>query len=432
MLSPALHGSDAKYRLLLDISQEISRTFDLQEVVNHLLATVRSVVEYDAAGVFVLHRNVPTGPPWGTPIAPAMGGNVIAAMASVGFEHRTAENDPMLRTGAGIVGHVINSGERVIASDVSVDPHYVQGRPETRSELAVPIVSNGSVIGALNLESDHLAAFSEDDADLLEALAVAAAICIEKSVLHRHMIQKELIEAQLKIAKDVQSSLLPAAPPVVAGYDVAGLNVPTWDIGGDYFDYLSLPDGRLGLVIADVSGKGVPAALLMATFRATLRASASRNRAIPVIVDELHRTLVESMDVSRYVTAVYGVLDPRTGRFTYLNCGHNPPILLRASGRWERLRTSRRAIGMLANDPVPVSVTTVARGDTLLMYTDGVVDAANDEHCEFGERRLVSTLLASSAESAAAILDALVYETRAHTGRDHYDDDFTLVVVKRH
>lgn len=430
MLSPAIHGPDAKYRLLLDISQEISRTFDLQEVVTHLLTTVRALVEYDAAGIFVLHRNVLAGPPLGR--RGAIGGNVIAAMASVGFEHRAAENDPMLRTGAGIVGHVIRTGERVIAADVGVDPHYVAGRAETRSELAVPIVSNGTVIGALNLESDQLAAFTEDDADLLEALAVAAAICIEKAVLHRQVMQKELIEAQLKIAKEVQSSLLPAQAPVVAGYDIAGLNLPTWDIGGDYFDYLSLPDGRLGLVIADVSGKGVPAALLMATFRATLRAAASRNRAIPEIVDELHRTLVESMDVSRYVTAVYGVLEPRTGRFTYLNCGHNPPILLRAGGNWERLRTDRRAIGMLANDSVPVSATTLGRGDTLLMYTDGVVEAADEAYREFGEGRVVSTLVGSAARPADTILDALVHATRAHTGREPYDDDFTLVVVKRH
>ena len=432
MHSPAIHGPDAKYRLLLDISQKISRTFDLQEVVDDLLAAVRSVVEYDAAGVFVLHRNAPFGPSLGRPSGPAIGGDVIAAMASIGFEHRAAENDAMRRTGAGIVGHVIRTGERLIAADVRVNPHYVEGRAATRSELAVPIVSNGRVIGALNLESDRLAAFTEDDADLLEALAVAAAICIEKAVLYQQVIQKELIEAQLKIAKEVQTSLQPASAPVVTGYDIAGLNVPTWDIGGDYFDYLSLPDGRLGLVIADVSGKGVPAALLMATFRATLRAAASRNLPIPAIVDELHRTLLESMDVSRYVTAVYGVLEPRTGTFTYLNCGHNPPILLRASGGWKRLQTSRRAIGMLANVTVPASMTMLAPGDILLMYTDGVVDAADAEYREFGECRVVSTLVASAAQPAAVILDALVQATRAHSGREHYDDDFTLVVVKRH
>jgi sigma-B regulation protein RsbU (phosphoserine phosphatase) len=180
-----------------------------------------------------------------------------------------------------------------------------------------------------------------------------------------------------------------------------------------------------------VSGKGVPAALLMATFRATLRAAASRNLPIPAIVEELHRTLVESMDVSRFVTAVYGVLEPDSGRFTYLNCGHNPPILLRASGCVERLRTSRRAIGMLTNVTVPLAVTTLRPGDTLLMYTDGVVEAADAEYHEFGEERIINALVESAARPAAAILDALVDATRAHCGREHYDDDFTLVVVKR-
>lgn len=415
-------GPGIKYQLLLEISQQISRTLDLQDVVDHLLSAVKAVVDYDAAGIFVLHRDVPFG------IGPTA--NLIAAMASVGFPRIAEGNDPMLRSGKGIVGYVIRTGEPVIAADVSRDTRYIEGRPDTRSEIAVPIISNAAVIGALNLESDRLNAFSAADAELLEAFAVAAAISIEKAVLHRQVLEKHRIEQQLKIARDVQVSLLPASPPRMADYDIAGLNLPTWDIGGDYFDYLPLADGRLGVVIADVSGKGVPAALLMATFRAALRTEVRKDRPISAIVADVHQTLLESMDTSRFVTAVYGILDPRDATFTYLNCGHNPPLLLRADGRQEWLPTDRRAVGMFGAEVVGSSVVAFGPGDALLLYTDGVVEATNEHLAEFGQARLAQALSTHATQPADEIIGALVAATRAHAGREHYDDDFTLMVVK--
>lgn len=416
-------GSEIQYRLLLDISQQISRTIDLQDTLAHLLRLLRSVLEYDAAGIFVLNRNAPAGLHTGP--------NMIAGMAAVGFEHLAEGNDPMLRSGKGIVGHVIRTGATVVAPDVSREPEYIEGRAETQSEIAVPIVSNGEVIGALNLESDRLNAFSAADAELLEAFAVAAAISIQKAVLHQQVLEKRLIEQQLRIAREVQNTLLPAAPPVVEGYDIAGVNLPAWDIGGDYFDYLPLADGRLGLVIADVSGKGVPAALLMATFRAALRSEVRKNRSISEIIGDVHGTLVESMDTSRFVSAVYGILDPRPGTFTYANCGHNPPILLHARGDKELLETGRPALGMFGDQPVVLRTVHLGPGDTLLLYTDGVVELTDAGLAEFGEARLARVLSDSAARPARGIIDALLEATRVHGGREHYEDDFTLVVVKR-
>ncbi len=419
----AVPAAEAKYQLLLDIAQQISRTIDLQDVVTGLLGSVRSVVDYDAAGIFVLHRNVPFGP--------AVGRNKIAAMATVGFEHIADSRDPMLRSGKGIVGHVIRTGEMVLAPDVRRDPRYIEGRVQTRSEIAVPIVSNDEVIGALNLESDQYDAFSRSDAELLDALAVAAAICIEKARLHQQVVEKRLMERQLEIAREVQGGLLPAGPPVLDGYDIAGLNIPAWDIGGDYFDYFPLEDGRLGLVIADVSGKGVPAALLMATFRAALRSEVRKGQPVPAVIEDVHRTLVESMDTSRFVTAVYGILDPRSSTFTYVNCGHNPPLILRAGGDLEYLRTGRRAVGMFGSQPTPACVVTLDPGDTLVLYTDGVVEVSDADQTEFGAEGLARVLADAAEQPADLIIGSLVDATREHAGSEHYSDDFTVMVVKR-
>lgn len=424
MMPPAPTLSpEAKYRLLLKLSQEIGRTLDLQEVLGQLLEAVRTAVAYDAAGVFVLNRSVQLGQD--------TGGRMIAGMAVVGFDDTPRDEDPMLRRGEGIIGHVISSGQTVIAPDVRRDPHYVEGRVGTRSEIAVPIVSGGSVVGALNLESDTLDAFSEADVEYLEFFAVAAAISIEKAVVHREMLEKHRIEQQLRIAREVQSALLPAADPVIHGYDIAGANVPSWEIGGDYFDYLPQPDGRLGVAIADVSGKGVPAALIMATFRAALRAQRVKDASLDAIAARLNRILLDSMDSSRFVTAFYGVLEPLSGDFGFANCGHNPGLLLRRSGGRDMLPSGGPALGMWREATFAQGSASVRPGDTLVLYTDGVVEVANSAGEMFGVERLEGVIRRRGEDSSRDLVRAVVDTTRAFAGRQGYEDDFTLVIIRR-
>jgi serine phosphatase RsbU (regulator of sigma subunit) len=337
----------------------------------------------------------------------------------------------MLRSGGGIVGHVIRTGETVVAPDVRRDPRYVVARAATRSEIAVPIVSNAQIIGALNLESDRTDAFAEADAEMLHFFAVAAAIAIEKAILHRQVLDKQRIEHQLRIAREVQTSLLPQAAPEVDGYDIAAVNLPTWEIGGDYYDYIPLPDGRLGMVIADVSGKGVPAALIMATFRAALRAELQREERMVGVFEAINRILVDSSGASRFVTAVYGILDPGCGRFTYVNCGHNPPLLLGSGGGRAALDAGGPALGMVAGAPYASGEVTLEPGDTLALYTDGVVELSDEHDVEYGLDRLEAQLRAGARLPAGDMILSVVDATRAYAGRDGYVDDFTLVVVKR-
>ena len=344
--------AERKYRLLLELSQRISRTLDLEAVLDDLLQALRSAVAYDAAGVFVLTHAVPLRPD----------ANLIAGMLQVGFDNPPA-GDPMLRSGKGIIGHVIHTGETVLAPDVRRDPRYVAGRTRTLSELAVPIVSGAGVVGCLNVESDREAAFTADDAELLQFFASAAALSIEKALLHRQVLEKQRIEDQLSVAREVQFGLLPSAPPRLAGYDVAAVNLPTHAIGGDYYDYLPLGEGRIGVVVADVSGKGIPAALIMATFRAALRTEMRRQADLRKVAARLNQAVLEFRDASR--------------------------------------------------------------------YTDGVVEPANDTDAEFGVERLAAAVRAAEGRPASEALRHVVDATRAFSGRDGYEDDFTLVVLQR-
>ena len=414
--------SELRYRLLLELSQKISRTFDLQVMLNDLLHVLRSAVAYDAAGVFVLSQAVP--------LVRRTDPNLIAGMVQVGFDDPPID-DPMLRSGKGIVGHVIHTGETVNAPDVRRDTRYVAGRAATRSELAVPIVSEAGTIGCLNVESDQPSFFTAADAELLQFFASAAALSIGKALLHRQVLEKQRIEDQLKVAHEVQSGLLPGAPPDLPGYDVAAVNLPTHAIGGDYYDYVPLDGDRLGLVVADVSGKGIPAALIMATFRAALRTEMRRRASLPAVAAQLNGAVLEFRDASRFVTAVCGVLEAESGRLTYVNCGHNPPLLLRGEGGREALRRGGAALGLFAGERFRAGTVRLEPGDSLVLYTDGVVEPADAHEAEFGEERLEAAVRAVGDRPASEALRSVIEATRAFSGRDRYDDDFTLVVVKR-
>jgi serine phosphatase RsbU (regulator of sigma subunit) len=351
-------------------------------------------------------------------------------MVQVGFDD-PPDDDPMLRSGKGIIGHVIHTGEVVSAPDVGRDPRYVAGRAATRSELAVPIVSEAGVIGCLNVESDRASFFTPADAELLQFFASAAALSIAKALLHRQVLEKQRLDDQLKVAHEVQSGLLPGAPPDLPGYDVAAVNIPTQAIGGDYYDYVPLDGDRLGLVVADVSGKGVPAALIMATFRAALRTEMRRRARLPAVASQLNGAVLEFRDAARFVTAVCGVLEAASGRITYVNCGHNPPLLLRHGGGRETLRRGGAALGLFAGERFRSGTADLEPGDSLVLYTDGVVEPADGRDEEFGVERLEATIRAASERPASEMLRSVLEATRAFSGRDRYDDDFTLVVVKR-
>jgi sigma-B regulation protein RsbU (phosphoserine phosphatase) len=415
-------AAELKYRLLLELSQRISRTLDLPVVLEDLLQALRSAIRYDAAGVFVLNRAVP--------LVRRSDPNLIAGMMQVGFDQPTA-NDPMLRSGKGIIGHVIHTGETVIAPDVRLDPRYVVGRRATLSELAVPIVSEAGVIGCLNVESDRTQAFSAADAELVEFFASAAAVSIEKALLHRQVLEKQRIEDQLKVAREVQSGLLPEAPPRLPGYDVAAVNLPSQAISGDYYDYVPLDGDRLGFVIADVSGKGIPAALIMATFRAALRTEMRRLKSLPAVAARLNGVVLEFRDAARFVTAVCGVLETTSGRVSYVNCGHNPPLLLRGTGGSERLRRGGAALGLFPRERFKAGTTFLEPGDSLVLYTDGVVEPEDEHETEFGDERLETVIRAAAGQPASEALRSVIQATQAFSGRDRYDDDFTLVVVHR-
>jgi phosphoserine phosphatase RsbU/P len=415
---------DKKYHLLLEISHKVRDTLDLDEIMDHLLDTVKTVVKYDAAGIFVLNQDLVHGR---HEYPKAM----IAGISRRGFDQRPSDQDEMLTFGKGIIGHVIFNCTSLVVPDVHQDSLYIEGRSRTRSEIAVPIVRKDRAIGALNLESDQLSAYDESDLEVLQFFADAAAISIEKAMLHRQLLEKELIDKQIQLARDVQSHLFPSGPPSINGYDIAGICLPAEEIGGDYYDFIKLPRRGLGVAVADVSGHGIASALVMTAFRGLLRMHTHGRRGPARIARAINRLLPEFTGNSQFVTAVYVVLKPDLEEFSYVCCGQQPPLLFHSDGSLVNLDMHGPVLGMVNNVRYTSETLPLIPGDILAMYTDGVVELTNQEGVPFGVDRLATALHQGKDLCAGELIQTIIQTTRQFSGSQNFLDDFTLVIIKR-
>lgn len=250
-------------------------------------------------------------------------------------------------------------------------------------------------------------------------------------MLHRSLLQKQHLDEQLKIARAVQSRLIPHHAPEVPGYDISGACLSAFAIGGDCFDYIPLDGGRLGIALADVSGDGVPAALVMAAFRALLRTQAKGGTAPAAACGRVNALLPDFTGEADFVTAVYGILDPRDGTFTYTNCGHHPLLCLRAGGRIEAHKTGGPALSVYEEAWYETGRIALAPGDVMVLYTDGLVEIADAAGELFGLERLADALRQRQAGSAPEILAGLIAAAQAFRQAEAFADDVTALVVRR-
>jgi phosphoserine phosphatase RsbU/P len=412
-----------KLRLLLDITKKISRSLDLQEVLNLVMDTLGSLIHYDAAGIYIVrcrtlnHEEVPN---------PTC---VFHTETVRGYDIDDLV-DLRLKMGEGIIGHVAVTGEPVISPDARKDPRYVNAREETRSEMVAPIISNDEVIGVFDLESDRLNAYTNDDLQVLLLLASQVAIIIEKVMLHEQLIEKKRLEGQLEVARQVQLELLPAADPELEGFDICAWNFSTEEVSGDYYDWVSIYEDQIGIVIADVSGKGVPAALLMAFLRASLRAAIHIGYAPHISMAKVNYLLWESIERNQFVTAFYGVLDASNKTLAYTNAGHNPPLLMDADGTARFIERGGLPLGMFKSTRYYEYYQAIEQGQVLVLYTDGVTEAMGAGGEEYGRGRLEAAVRASRHLSARELITAIQQDVLAWTDGRGASDDMTFFIVK--
>ncbi len=421
-VAPGLSTID-KLRMLLDITQKISRSLDLQEVLNQVMDTLDSIIPYDAAGIFVLQCVDPASVPEGEEPCE------FKAEAVRGYDIDEL-SDLHLKLGEGFIGHVALTGQPIISPDVRENPVYVNARDRTRSEMVAPIISNDEVIGVFDLESDELDAYSKDDLEVLMLLASQVAIIIEKVMLHEQLIEKKRLEGQLEVARQVQLELLPASDPELSGYDISAYNFPTEEVSGDYYDWVSIYEDQIAIVIADVSGKGVPASLLMAFLRASLRAATHIGYATHISMAKVNYLLWESIERNQFVTAFYGILDGPNRTLSYSVAGHNPPLLVDAAGKHRFIERGGLPLGMFRDTRYHEYYLSFEPGDVLVLYTDGATEASNPAGEEFGRERLARAVKANIDKNARDLIMSLQKEVLDWTDGVGAADDVTFFVIK--
>jgi serine phosphatase RsbU (regulator of sigma subunit) len=275
---------------------------------------------------------------------------------------------------------------------------------------------------------------NEDELGDLAASFNAMTVAVKKG--REEAILRAQLESELETARKIQEKLLPREMPQLSGFEIAGTSLPSMQVGGDYFDFLDLGKGQLGVAIGDVSGKGIPAALLMANLQASLHAQTLEAGNVADVVSRINNLLVRSTESNMFATFFYGLLDRNTSTFTSTNAGHNPPILLRTTGDIERLETGDLVLGFLPDQKYSQQTISLKFGDILVLYTDGITEARSPESEKtedklFGEERLIEVLKTNDSLSAREIQAAILQAVSTHTKNTPQEDDITLVIIKR-
>ncbi len=408
-----------KLRMLLDITKKISRSLNLDEVLNLVMDTLGTLLPYDAAGIYLIETNEDDGNQY-----------IFKSRVIRGYEISFELIEPRLKLGEGFIGRVAQTGQAIISPDVSQDERYFKARVRTRSEMVAPIISNDKVIGAFDLESDELNAYNEDDLSVLQLLTSQVAIIIEKVQLHEQAVEKKRIEAQLEIARQVQLELLPDHDPQFENFDISAYVFPTEEVSGDYYDWVKIFDDQIGIVVADAVGKGIPAALLMSFLRASLRAGVQVGYAPHIAMSKVNNLLWDSVEDHQFITAIYGILDGTNRTFVFSNAGHNPPMLIKPDGEYKYVEYGDTPLGMFHEARYHQHFIRFEQGQVMVIYTDGITEAANEAGEEYGNDRFAASVLECIDRPAKQMIDHIRKDVADFTERKFLDDDGTLFIVK--
>ncbi len=338
-----------------------------------------------------------------------------------------------------VMGFVLHQGGPLASPDLRNDPRFVGLRSvesRVRSILAVPLKVENRVTGVLAVtRAEPGRTWSEDEIQLLSIVAERSAGVIEQArlrleAIERRRIQEELdrIDREHRQAHDIQMSLVPSRPLRAGTWEIVGRVVPARQVGGDAFDYFTVEGGRLCFAIADVSGKGVPAAILMSNVAASLRAFCDGRQRVADAVRHINRSVARAAS-GKFITFFYGELDSATGTLRYTNAGHNYPLVRRASGTVEELRDGGLPLGLFEDAEYQQGETALGREDALLLYSDGISEALDPRNQEFGEDRLQAFWTANGHGGAPGFIEKVLDEVARFRGSREQSDDMTVVVL---
>lgn len=400
--------------ILNDLARSISTSLETDEIVSTVVRRSIKAIGAEQASITMVNQEemVPDGT----------------------IYHHQDKEDEHIHLSRSLLGCMSHERRPLLINDPRNDPRLrgVRLTPNTRNLLCVPLTVGANLVGVLsayNKTGDQ--GFDEDDQRLLAIIGAQSAQVLERARLLEEEKAAERLREDVRLAERIQAGLLPDRAPEVSGYDMAGATQPARHVGGDYFDFLGLSDRRWGLALGDVSGKGLPASLLMANLQATLRGQAFQDTSCHDCVAWCNRLLFRSTPTDKFATLFYSVLDTRSHVLTYCNAGHEQPFLLTGSGEVKRLPTGGLAVGILEEFDYEDDIVHIQPGDILVIFSDGVTDVVNEQDEPFGEDRLLALLMEIRDLTAADMIAAVRRDLAEHAGKMPPFDDVTMVVVKR-
>jgi sigma-B regulation protein RsbU (phosphoserine phosphatase) len=407
-----------KLHQLIDASRALNSTLDLGRLLDIILDTALRTVDGDRGTVYLVDATK----------------EELWSIILKGKQQVTIR----LPFGRGIAGYVAASGDTLNIPDAYLDPRFNpdvdrQTGYRTSTILCMPMKNkDGEIIGVFQLLNKRGGPFTAEDEQFITALSIHASLAIENARLYEEEKALAGIREEVRLAAKIQMDLLPKSVPDVEGYELAGTSIPAQAVGGDYFDFIRLADGRTGVCLGDVSGKGMPASLLMANVQATLRGQTLLDRGgVAGTVRRSNRLLYETTPPEKFVTLIYGALDPGKHTFCFTNAGHDHPVLFRKKGKTLRLQSGGIVLGILPDYDYTEETVEFHPGDVLVIYSDGICESMNAAQEQFGIERLTAVVAARLGEGAQQILKAVVAAAKEHAGDAPQYDDMTVVVVKR-
>lgn len=411
-------SSEVRLQAMLEISQNLGRAVKLEEVLPKVLETLfKMFLQADRAFV-VLKEGAELVPRW--------------------IKTRKEEQEDSFRISRTVMREVMETKNSIISLDASSDERFEMANSiadfQIRSIIVAPLLdSQGNPIGALQMDTlDSKRRFEKGDLEILASIATQAGVAIENAQLHEQVLLQQAVEHDLELARRVQQAFLPNSKPGTLGYEFFSYYHPATQIGGDYYDYIELPDGRLAIIVADVVGHGVAAAMLMAKLSAETRFLLASEACPAVAITKLNRRIAD-LGVDKFVTLLCLVLEPQSGKLDIVNAGHMPPLWLRSDGKVEEPGEEAAGvpIGILEDFEYELSAIQISQKDRLVLYTDGINEAPDKQGNMFGISRLQDLVMRSTGE-LRGVGENIVADVRQFIEGTEQADDMCLVIVGRH
>jgi phosphoserine phosphatase RsbU/P len=407
-----------RLEILYQVIDIIRSVFDLDELLDRIITIIQKVVRPDRTYLLLID-------PETSELSPK-----VVKVTGV-------ETPNEVKVSTSIVKRCLKEGVSLLVSDAAEDARFSGSASvimnAIRTAMVAPLIFKGESIGVIYVDTQsRMGSFTDEELDLLTSIANQASVAITNARLQSQLVEQHKLAREMEIARNIQTNLLPKTYPDLPGYQLSAMSLPAKQVGGDYYDFLPLPSGLLGLAIADVSGKGVPAAILTATTRSYLKSETMhKDASLAQTVARINRMVCRDVTNDMYVTMVLSMLEPSTGKIEFVNAGHCHPIMIAPNGAMKSLEKGGLFLGIDDEATYESDRMVIPPGGVLILFTDGVTDIQDTKGVQFGQETFLELIKEKHHLSAEEIRNAIYQQCIKHRGPADQFDDFTLIVLKR-